>query len=416
MSISRFVGCVMIVAGSAIGAGILAMPMVSAYVGFFGTAIAMVVLWALLTASGFLFVDLSCDLPVHSCTFDSMAKKTLGPFGRSITWVSCLLLLYSTLAAYIAGESSIVVNTLDSFLNFKMSAWFGAILITAILGAPVFFGVKVVDYINRILMGAKGVLLVLVIFFVMFYVDFNNLAFGNVGEKTKMIFPAIPVLVCVFNYHFIIPSLRIYVGDKKNELKWIVFSGTTFSLIIHLLWLFVMLGAVPLVGDDSFVTVDQNGGSVGEFIRVLTTIVKSNLAKISINSFANISITTSFLGVSLGLFDFLSDSFKLSNDLKGRSQTLALTFIPPLSFALFYPKGFVMALSYSAVFISILFLVLPAVMAYRMHKNNSASGACRSFFGRASFTIMIVMGSGFSIFPILNDLGFLGLFSNVFFF
>ncbi|MGC6744771.1 aromatic amino acid transport family protein [Escherichia coli] len=48
-----------------------------------------------------------------------------------------------------------------------------------------------------------------------------------------------------------------------------------------------------------------------------------------------LALATSFLGVALGLFDYLADLFQRSNTVGGRLQTGAITFLPPLAFALF---------------------------------------------------------------------------------
>ena len=89
-----------------------------------------------------------------------------------------------------------------------------------------------------------------------------------------------------------------------------------------------------------------------------------------IELFANIAVTTSFLGVSLGLFDFLADGFKRKNNKKGRLQTACLTFIPPLLFAIGYPDGFLIALSCAALFVIILEVILPSLIVFqlRYHK------------------------------------------------
>lgn len=61
-----------------------------------------------------------------------------------------------------------------------------------------------------------------------------------------------------------------------------------------------------------------------------------------------------FLGVSLGLFDFLADGFKQSNTHGGRFRTALLTFVPPFMFAILYPQRFILALGYAAIFVAIL--------------------------------------------------------------
>ncbi len=86
--------------------------------------------------------------------------------------------------------------------------------------------------------------------------------------------------------------------------------------------------------------------------------------------FMSLALATSFLGVALGLFDFLADLFKRQDNASGRLQTGLLTFGPPLVFALFYPKGFVMALGYAAIALSILALLLPSAMAFKSRTLN----------------------------------------------
>ncbi|WP_368872758.1 aromatic amino acid transport family protein, partial [Providencia vermicola] len=77
------------------------------------------------------------------------------------------------------------------------------------------------------------------------------------------------------------------------------------------------------------------------------------------------ALATSFLGVALGLFDYLADLFKRSNRLFGRLQTGVLTFLPPLLSALFF-SSFVQALTYAAVALSVLALIIPALLTLRV--------------------------------------------------
>ena len=86
---------------------------------------------------------------------------------------------------------------------------------------------------------------------------------------------------------------------------------------------------------------------------------------------------TSFLGVSLGLSDFLSDGLKIQKAGQGNIIVSLLTFIPPLGIVLFYPSIFVKAVSYAGFFCVILMVLLPAAMAWsgRYHKQLAKDGA-----------------------------------------
>jgi tyrosine-specific transport protein len=84
--------------------------------------------------------------------------------------------------------------------------------------------------------------------------------------------------------------------------------------------------------------------------------------------FTSICMLTAFLGVSLGLFDFLADGLKLSKSGVQGKYTLALTFLPPLAVVLIHPGIYLNALAYAGICCVILLLLLPALMAWRGRK------------------------------------------------
>lgn len=401
MTTGKFIGCVMMVVGSAIGAGILAMPMVSAAAGFGWAAVAIVVFWILMTITGLLVAEVSSSLPINACSFNSMAEKTLGGFGRTVTWLSCLLQLYIVLIAYISGEADMISR------HVQMPSWISALMFTVIMGSAIFWGTRVVDHFNRGLISIKGVLLIAALVLTLFYVEADRLfiVHNHLLQANHAIIAA-PIILSAFNFHFVIPSIRIYVGDETQKLKPIIIVGTTISMVIYMLWLIATLGAVPLVGEDSFASI--SGQSLGGFIQVLTNIVNNKVVASSINGFANISMTTSFLGVALGLFDFLADGFKRPNTKIGRLQTAGLTFIPPFLVAISYPNVFVAALSYSSIFVAILCVVLPAMMTYRLRATGLRSSCYASCCSKASFVVIILVGLVFAVLPIFTNNGIFG--------
>ena len=92
------------------------------------------------------------------------------------------------------------------------------------------------------------------------------------------------------------------------------------------------------------------------------------------------------------MFDFLADGFKRSNTLLGRSQTAGLTFIPPLMFALFYPHGFIFALGYAAIFVTVLEVILPAAMAFYLRRNTDLSSSYRVLGGDVMLWCVMLLG------------------------
>ncbi len=92
------------------------------------------------------------------------------------------------------------------------------------------------------------------------------------------------------------------------------------------------------------------------------------------------------------LFRFLADFFKRKNSVSGRLQTGLITFVPPLLFALFYPKGFIFALGFAAIALSVLSLLLPALLVRKTRQQHS--GGYRVFGGQLGLLMVFVLGVG----------------------
>ena len=397
------------VVGSAIGAGILAMPIQIAGGGFVWSSIVIVLAWAMLTITGLFVIEVTLALPTHTSSFSSMAAKTLGVPGRIVTWLAYLLLLYTLLCAYVAGEASLIAHVFESMFHVEVPHIMGAIIFVSIFGGVVFWSTRAVDFFNRGLFSIKGFLLIATLMLAMPYVNIEHLVQNQELVRTKYLFIASPVFLHIFNFHFVLPSLRIYVGDKPVALKQIVITGTSIALILYLLWAVVSLGIVPIDGTtNSFASLSlaQLGRQADgvDFVRIMTTIADNRWVTAVINGFFNVSMTTSFLGVSLGLFDFLADGLKRSDTRLGRLQTASLTFVPPIIFAIYYPDGFILALNYAASFIAILCVILPALMVYQLRKSTELKSSYRAVGNNALFFVIIFIGVVMFFLPILTNL------------
>ena len=409
MNKSKFIGSTMILTGSIIGAGMLGQPMVSAACGFTWASILMFVFWAIAAITGLIVIEVNLAFPIQSCSFSTMAEQTLGRFGKAVTWVSYLLVLYAITVAYIGGETSGIVNAFGSAFPTQIPHWTISVLFTFVLGAAVFWSTKATDHFNRSLISVKGFLLIAALAFIMPHVDVSKLiASQNLSSQSIFLWSAVPVFTNAFFYQFVIPSLRIYIGDEPRQLKWIVMTGTTTALIIYLLWLAATLGTIPFDGDNSFTSLARTpGSSVGEFTQLMIHLINNKWVTTSINGFANIAMTTSFLGVSLGLFDFLADGFKRPDTRFGRLQTAFLTFTPPLTIALFFPNIFVAAMNYAAIPIAVLALIIPALMAYKLRKHPTLKSPYRIKYGNTLFFMLVLIGFALAVLAVVNNLGWL---------
>jgi aromatic amino acid transport protein len=396
MNINKFIGSSLMIVGTMVGAGMLALPMLSAKVGFTIAAIMLVAMWAFTTLTALLILEVNLAFEGYSNSLGSMAFKTLGIPGKTTSWLCILILLYALTAAYISGSIVLLPNVVQLVFHIEAPEWINAVIFLTVMGGVVFWSTSCVDYCNRLLIGFKGLLLLLTFSLLLPQINFLNIVRSS--HDNKCLLSMLPIFLCSFGFHAIIPSLSNYIGHKPRELKLAIICGSSTTLIIYLLWLFATMGVVPWVGPHSFTSITQPNGHIliKDFIKNIYETVDNKWMTVGINGFANIAMTTSFLGVTLGLFDFLADGFKRPNTRSGRFQTSLLTFIPPLIFALFFPNGFILALEFAALFATIIIVILPALMAYKLRSNTKLSSPYRVFGGK--YLLFSVMAIGILMF------------------
>ncbi|CAL7959154.1 tyrosine-specific transport protein [Gammaproteobacteria bacterium] len=405
MNVNKFIGSVLVVIGTMIGAGMLALPLVSAQAGFVWASFVTIAVWVLMTVTGLLVLEVNLALDCYACSFSSMAEKTLGKIGKLITWLVCLLLLYALTAAYMSGASCLLTNILETHFHIRVANFISAILFTLVFGGMVFWSTRATDYANRGLISIKGALLFITIASLLPQIDVGAMLHSqHIATSGKCLFAMVPIFLCAFGYHTVIPSLRIYIGDKPKELKQMIVCGTTVALIIYLLWLATTLGVVPMYGENSFSSIAQNNSSVDGLVNAITLLVHSKWVSIGVNGFSNVAMTTSFLGVTLGLFDFLADGCKRPNSRFGRTQTALITFVPPLIFAFYFPGGFVLALKYAAIFVAILEIILPALMVYKLRQNAYLHAPHLVRGGNVVLLLIAAIGFALIFLQLLNSL------------
>ena len=129
---SRFIGGILLIIGTSIGAGMLALPIANAATGFWQSSIFLFLCWVFMTLGAFFILEANLYLPKGK-NMISMAQATLGNYGLLIAWVSYLFLLYTLLSAYISGGTDIL-NSLLLKIEIHLRDWQASALFTRIFG------------------------------------------------------------------------------------------------------------------------------------------------------------------------------------------------------------------------------------------------------------------------------------------
>ncbi|WP_116964578.1 amino acid permease [Fastidiosibacter lacustris] len=381
---SRGFGSVMIITGTSVGAGMLAIPATVAACGFWLASFLLVTVWFVMMLTALLLAEVNLAMP-DGTNFSRMAYITLGKSGQIITWVAYLLLLYSLTAAYTVGGGNLVASGLDK-LGIGLPVTVNNALFVLVLGLFVYMGTTTVDHTNKILMFIK--FLAFFAFVIAILPEVQQTFIDTKTRSINYIWITFPILITSFGFHHIIPTLRSYVKSDRRTLRKSIILGSFIPLVIYFIWTLTTLGSIPVYGELSFQSIIQNGNVSSGIVESYHSSRVGNFAYL----FESVAITTSFIGVTLGLFDFNRDTYQLkSNTYINRVIIFIITFLPPFLFAVFYPQGFVIALGYASIFVAVLLIGLPAAMTWIIRKRHGKNHILSKLYLSTILAVALLM-------------------------
>ena len=134
----------LIIAGTTIGAGMLALPIASAGLGFSTAIIVLLFAWLLMAYTALLMLEVH----QHACTeatLNTLAKSILGKKGQIIANTSMIFLFYALFADYIAGGGSQLLVNISESLGIDVAPQVGSIAFAIIFGSIITLGTATVD-------------------------------------------------------------------------------------------------------------------------------------------------------------------------------------------------------------------------------------------------------------------------------
>ena len=406
------IGCILILVGTSIGAGMLAMPLASSIITFPTAMILLLCAWWVMSLTGLFMLEVILKMPHERTHFSSMAKATTGSTGQVIAWISTLCLLYSLISAYTAGNSSLIQLGFLQWFGWHVSSPVCAIGFIIIVALIVYNSIRGVDLWMRGLMTFKGMALLVMLLGLMPYLHSAPLwphpAFGlsiksheSIWYTLRVLLLATPVFLVGFGYHIVLPSFVNYIGSEPKRLRRIIWTGTTASLLVYIVWLSVSYGIIPLNGPNGLIALHQGGDHIDQFLLQFEHVLNAAWLRWAITLFSDIAMTTCCLGVALGLFDFLADGLKRPNSILGRLQTLVMTLLPPLLVALVWPQFFLLGLSLAGLFLVILEVLLPVWMWWGARDLPQHQHVYAVTYGRVLAAFVLLVGILFLIASVL---------------
>ena len=357
---NKTLGSTLITSGTMIGAGMLAMPLTSAGIGFTFTVVLLVLLWILLTYSALLFVEVY-QTAEHDAGIGTLAAQYFGRPGRIVATSVLMIFLYALLSAYVTGGGAILASTLPDFATPDLKMKGSILAFTIFFGIFVAIGTSFVDALNRFLFIAMIAALFIVLGLMIPEIKIDNLMAMPIDKA--LLISASPVFFTAFGFHGSIPCLNKYLEGDVKALRFSIIVGSAITLVGYVLWQFSTHGVLSQTRFLEILNQDPTLNGLIEAVRVITG---STIIAAVVKIFSALALITSFLGVALGLLECIDDLLKRAFNISANRLSLGfLTFLPPLLFAFFYPEGFILALGYAGQMFAFYAVVLPAALVWK---------------------------------------------------
>ena len=353
---SKSIGSVLLIIGTTIGAGMLSLPLVIAACGFTTAIVLLVMSWSVMYITSLKLLNVCAKYPV-GVNFTTMMQTRASRGYQLVFAVIYLLLLYALMSAYTTQGASLITMIKPSSGTSSLGVALPAVIFILIFSIFM-YSYRMSDYANRFFVFLKFVFFVLAIIIMYSYIRFHNLE--NMPLSLYALMFAWPTLLPSFGFQNIIPVIYEYQKGDIKSIKKSILIGSLCVLGIYIVWVFLALALIPQQGLHSYQSLFVSGNNTpAGFITEVSAISHSKMLERGLSLFINIAVITSFIGVGISLMHYIRDIFVRYGKSINNFYLGFVCFVPPLVFTIFYPKGFILALQYAAIFAVIIFVYTP---------------------------------------------------------
>ena len=353
----------LLVTGTTMGGGMLALPVVTGLGGFIPSIVLYSVCWLFMTSTALLMMEayLWMDSEVNLVT---MAERTLGKWGKGCAWLLYLFLFYSLTLAYVVGCGQLLGASLDGAISD-----FAAAVVFAFLFIPVvYFGPRFASRFNLVMMLGFGLSFSLFLVLGVGQVNVENLTYQNWVYSLG----ALPIAFTAFAFHGMVPTLSRYLGNEAPRIRKAILLGSAIPFFSYIIWSALIQGIVPVEGELGLLATQSAGMTA---VAPLKVFIDSPHVFLIGECFAFFALVTSLIGVALGLVDFLSDGLGVKRTPIGKMALCLMIFVPVLFMVALKPGLFLGALDLAGGYgCAILLGLFPILMVWAGRYRHGLTG------------------------------------------
>lgn len=344
----------LLVAGTTIGGGFLALPTVVVASGFMPSAVALSLTWLFSLAQSFVLVQVLDDVrDSEHVSHPGVSVAAKATFGRAGEAVVALLLVVLTAATLVSQISRAGILFSSSLVPYSLASAASALLVAAVVFGPS-RGIEFASEANATL----TVLFLLSACGVAFYgtplADWSRL----ITTKSWSAVPdAVPIFLQLLVYGEILPVVCQLLNYKMKLIRLAIGLGSFLTLVLQISWAALGICLVSKPGVDPVSALVSTGPSS----------IRFSLFGLSITA-----ILTTILGSYLAMLSAYKDltNADICTNRKSRLKAAALIVLPTLAISCASPKVFLKAIDFAGSYpVLLLWGVVPPLM--RLAQPNS---------------------------------------------
>jgi len=347
-NMTKVISGTILVAGTSIGAAMIAMPITGAKVGFIGSLVLIFIVGFVMYYMSQINLEIIIADKKHY-NITTIVGNVIGKKTQIIYTISILGLLMSLLVAYIAGVGEIIstISTIN-YINVVLS-------LGVILFISVSISHKLLDYYNKFAFSCKLLVVAVMTVIISPNITVDNLIMSSHSDINNLsILTVMPIFVTSFGFHGSIPFIYKLLDKDISSYRQATAYGSIITTLVYVLWFILTFGVINY-GD-----LIKSTAGLSDFILLFK--LNSTLLSNSINAFALLGIFTSLFGVAVGIYDFIEGLIMSKN----RIIIASITFICPTLLCLFGKNLFIAALGYAGCALVIIAIIIPVITRFKL--------------------------------------------------
>lgn len=368
---------IFILAGTAVGSGMISLPIVLAPMGLIPSILLM------LSCAFITYVSalIRTELNLHSdsrFTLELVGLEFSGKGAAFIGNISLRLLQFSLLAAYIYGLSALLGG---GTCLVKLAVALGIFVVLA-------FSSNRIIKINQRLFLALVVVICTAVGAMLLKIDFGALQHLSSTIALPQFCVILPTLFTSFGFQGSLHSLTKFCENDQKLIKTACLWGSLLPAALYIAW---VVGAIVLICNtqpELFGKMVTQGVEVNELIQALRAVADARVVKSAIFIISILAIATSLIGVGLALVDDLDIAIESAckrlyktaqqqlTEKTKRTVSAAISVIFAVIVAIFVPNAFIKVLGFAGMILSVIAIFLPTFLLFKL-KNPVKFGLLR---------------------------------------